>query len=89
MNERHDDGGPAFPRPATLFTTDRPYNREQEGMSLRDWFAGKALQSVLAARAAAFIAVSTGEMHADVDNTDPAVAAYDYADRMLAARKRP
>jgi hypothetical protein len=35
-----DTGGPAFP-------STHPHGRE-EGMSLRDWFAGKAMQGLLA-----------------------------------------
>jgi len=41
------DGGPAFPRP---FSEDK-FNEEQlmsqKGMSLRDWFAGMALQGIV------------------------------------------
>ena len=39
-----DDGGPAFPRPASDFP-----NYAQVGMSLRDWFAGQALLGILSA----------------------------------------
>lgn len=46
------DGGPAFPRP---FSTDEHRDQcnhfwQQDGMSLRDWFAGMALQGLLAGR---------------------------------------
>lgn len=34
-----NDGGPAFPV---------PYSTTQDGMSLRDWLAGQALQGILA-----------------------------------------
>ena len=37
-----DTGGPAFP-------STHPHGRE-EGMSLRDWFAGEAMQGLLADR---------------------------------------
>ena len=36
--EKINDGGPAFPRAGS------DYVKAQEGMSLRDWFAGKALE---------------------------------------------
>lgn len=36
-----NDGGPAFPRPASH--DPRSAANSQEGMSLRDWFAGQAL----------------------------------------------
>lgn len=39
---KHDNGGPAFPRPDGQLTTGTP------GMSLRDWFAGQAIQGLLA-----------------------------------------
>ena len=43
-----DDGGPAFARPASgPRDTDRV--TEQQGMSLRDYFAGQALAGLLAA----------------------------------------
>jgi hypothetical protein len=52
----------------------------REGMSLRDWFAGMALQGVLAA-------------HADPETvlpkqTDAAEMAYQYADAMLAQQRK-
>lgn len=42
------DGGPAFPRPAGPLYEDRrgdeqAMNLEQDGMSLRDYFAGQAI----------------------------------------------
>ena len=55
------DGGPAFPD-----------NRWQDGMSLRDWFAGMALQGILAHQA-------------DWEGMEE--WAYERADRMLAARE--
>ncbi len=46
------DGGPAFPRPASIDTSsgtlpdgDRVVD-EHDGMSLRDWFAGQALAAI-------------------------------------------
>lgn len=40
MNE--NDGGPAFPRPISKLTSDE-VSLDQDGMSLRDYFAGQAL----------------------------------------------
>ena len=37
MTDKIDDGGPAFPN---------PYYSDVDGMSLRDWFAGMAMQIV-------------------------------------------
>lgn len=39
------DGGQAFPLPHG--TCDRPLGDEREGMSLRDYFASKAMQSLV------------------------------------------
>ena len=44
------DGGPAFPRPATVVNDTTRMDRigEQPGMTLRQWYAGMALQGLLA-----------------------------------------
>ncbi len=44
MREK-DDGGPAFARSA--FDNDNIVNKSQEGMSLRDYFAAKAMASMI------------------------------------------
>jgi len=59
---------PAFPLPE---------NYAREGMSLRDWFAGQALQGLLA-----------GAADADCTAADYARDAFMMADAMLAARKK-
>lgn len=43
-----NDGGPAFPRPASTDEHTEPCNHylDQQGMSLRDWFAGQALAGI-------------------------------------------
>ena len=46
MSDKHDDGGPAFPKPAVDLGTTFECGRN--GMSLRDWFAGQALAGTLA-----------------------------------------
>ena len=52
-------------------------NGGEEGMELRDWFAGMAMQGMLSA---------------DTDNVAPSLelvkAAYEYADQMLEERKK-
>ena len=70
-----DNGGPAFPRPTS---TDEHINtcnvyQDQEGMSLRDWFAGQVL------------AACAGDEGWN-DAKDIAEYAYRQADAMLAAR---
>jgi hypothetical protein len=77
MSEKNT-GGPAFP------TLERSYEDRcsentihvtEGGMTLRDWFAGKALEGLLAGRGAAHTHESR------------AVDAYAYADAMLKARE--
>lgn len=64
-------GGPAFPTLA-----DNGHEMNQDGMSLRDWFAGKAMQSlILAARDAK-----------DIDMLS--AGAYQIADAMLEERNK-
>jgi hypothetical protein len=68
------DGSPAaFPRPADLAQNG------QDGMSLRDWFAGQAL--------AGHIAAHTGRQDFP-ENEWCATSCYEYADAMLAARAK-
>jgi len=78
MNAPINDGGPAFPC-QPLDAQGNPCNAAQDGMSLRDWFAGQALQGYLAAFADASISFPK--------ETKAASMAYAYADAMLAARK--
>jgi hypothetical protein len=75
-----DDGGPAFPiQPFTQPNGEFDWGRD--GMSLRDWFAGMALQGLLAANPQSSLLTA--------ENVDRVMAeeAYKSADAMLAARK--
>ena len=76
MNTPIDDGGPAFPQiPAQRANQEMwsaPY--VPEGMSLRDWFAGQA--------------VNGNDLSPFDDFEAIACAAYKVADAMLAARKK-
>lgn len=72
-----DNGGPAFPRPMTVKDEDSYIQDHGDfGMSLRDWFAGKALAGLLT--------------HPNMfgDPAHYAVVAYRYADAMLVAREK-
>ncbi len=64
-----DTGGPAFP-----FTCEKYYS---EGMTLRDYFAGKAMQGYL----------GDSEWLSNVSPKGTSEAAYRMADAMLEARK--
>jgi hypothetical protein len=69
-------GGPAFP------STHPSYGRE-EGMTLRDYFAAKAMQGLIARE-------STGAFNFETHPDDPwrvAMWAYDVADQMLKVRE--
>jgi len=68
-----DDGGPAFPQPDVISNEHKDFHRDQ-GMSLRDHFAGLAMQALI------------GEISASWDEI--ASAAYRYADAMLKARNK-
>ena len=77
-----ETGGPAFPHPYSF--DDQSANKEhaQDGMTLRDYFAAKAMQSVIINmdfRAEGFL-----QRGPDVI----ADSAYKFADAMLAARKQ-
>lgn len=91
-----DDGGPAFPHISeTLDGRDRICFAAQPGMTLRDWFAGQALQGSLcnASATSEGVAMAVAERIAQGKSaatfvTTAAKAAYVYADAMLIARKR-
>jgi hypothetical protein len=69
-----NDGGPAFPSTIQYFPDDKNANEEQ-GMTLRDWFAGQALTGM----------VSYVVEGATFENV--AEDAYKAADAMLKARE--
>jgi len=82
-----NDGGPAFPceigipgygdsKPLTMPSGEVLWIQTSTGMSLRDWFAGMALQGV------------TSSANWDGAISDVADDAYSLADAMLAARER-
>jgi hypothetical protein len=73
----NDDDVRAFPRPAVFTATHGLASPEQDGMTLRDYFAAKWLQGWTA--------------NSNIVNTDAktiASCAYDIADAMLEARKK-
>jgi hypothetical protein len=82
MSKPIDDGGPAFPTPGEEFI-EGPQGRcpasawgmeGKPGMTLRDWFAGQALQGLLA-------------KDGNKSSKYTALLAYEYADAMISARK--
>ncbi len=43
----HANGGPAFPRTAAFSNAERTACTEQDGMTLRDYFAAKAMAEMI------------------------------------------
>jgi hypothetical protein len=78
MSAPINDGGPAFPRPATKGSSGSIIRESQNGMTLRDWFAGQALAGIL-------LNYTTQKFGASEFTVG--TAAYQYADAMLAARE--
>lgn len=72
------DGGPAFARPYSYCESAAANEHAQEGMSLRDYFAAKALQGLLSCQS-----YENGFYQAK----QVAQEAYAMADAMLEARK--
>jgi hypothetical protein len=73
---RKDTGGPAFPRPYS-----GTINYAQEGMTLRDYFAAKAMQGLLANPKLQEQILKAGQSWIEE-------SAYAFADAMLEARKK-
>lgn len=76
-----DNGGPVFP------TTESNYHNENmrgDGMSLRDYFAAKALSGLLAWPGDE----GSGSYHSNSDPKHTASMAYKYADALLAERAK-
>ncbi len=83
MSDKKYDGGPAFPRPASEYTKNGTLPdgndavAEQAGMTLRDYFAAKAMQGLLASDD------PTGPFYSA---KEVAEFSYEQADAMLAER---
>lgn len=83
MGELKHDGGPAFPRAAAEHSQGGHY--EQDGMSMRDYFAAQALPALLSELYTASRIAKT-PYEASVFEA-ASLAAYETADAMIAARK--
>lgn len=79
MATDNGDGGPAFP---TDHSRDSEYTNIQGGMTLRDYFAAKALPSVIDA----YLAANGNGCAADHALRNVPALAYKYADAMIAER---
>jgi len=78
-----NNGGPAFPAVATFEDGLKSFNNQIHGMSLRDWFAGMALQGILASPNPHSFGTERG-------NTPKLVSeiAYIYAETMIDEREK-
>lgn len=80
MRPKFNDGGPAFPRVQQFVDTFGHMKQINDGMTLRDWFAGQVAQA----------AVSGHISHYGHENhwfaADIASHAYEVADAMISAR---
>jgi hypothetical protein len=80
-----DNGGPAFPETCTQYDSDHdPYVTSIGGMTLRDYFAAKAMQAIINAEIAAYYSGSTNAVKED----NISILAYKAADSMLAERSK-
>jgi hypothetical protein len=76
------DGGPAFPLPVAeiqgIATHSGQFGPEMTGMTVRDWFAAKAMAAL----------IMTEGYASDEDGDFVARCAYEFADAMLAEREK-
>lgn len=87
-----NDGGPAFPRPYSQFngTNAHEFYNHQDGMTLRDYFAAKALAAIVArARLNPCGDFVAGDCLLQSYNAPECAAktAYAFADAMIKARE--
>ena len=74
--DKINDGGPAFPNDAAAL------RKEQEGMSLRDYFASRAMQAWLSGHVAHYGHENFWALDAIAQSS------YEMADAMIAAREK-
>ena len=86
MNKPDNDGGPAFPLQDWDPAIQSP--RRENGMSLREWFAGMALQPTITDAAKFNHIFRENGSPTRITPDDVAKSCYIQADAMLAARKR-
>lgn len=80
-----DNGGPAFPANPTRYVIDSdgiPVPLTMDGMTIRDWFAGQAMNGLISAKA--FVG-KDNNINGDV----LVEGAYALADAMLVERSKP
>ena len=76
LDNNNKTGGPAFPNPGHDNGPGNYRSHPSDGMTLRDYFAAKAMSSMLSQ--------APDDWHEDIN--DLAIASYEVADAMLEAR---
>ncbi len=91
-----NDGGPAFPsrrienkpyHPCVAVPSEIEVERPVNGMSLRDWFAGRAMAALISARESLWQDSPEGSKPIP-EYAEIAEDAFNYADAMLAKREK-
>lgn len=83
------DGGAAFPVPAVNFVQGNEgihYPPHARGMSLRDYFAAKAMQALVASGDFGGFVKHRSAVDIECMTVDTSITAYQIADAMIAAR---
>lgn len=87
-----NDGGPAFPVPMEKWSPNCPdayFNVPDKGLTIRDYFAAKAMQGLVQACAGSILATVCGEQLYRQEAMGRLVhCAGEIADAMLAAREK-
>lgn len=83
MSTPIDDGGPAFPKIGQQVNFGSGWLEPQDGMTLRDWFAGQALGALIACTDW----IPKDDKHTLPLSTRYALQSYMLADAMIAARE--
>ena len=91
MKTTFEQGGPAFPQAVMNDEGEIYYFHDWHGMSLRDYFAAKAMQGAISGLASSkemsMLAKNAWERAGKTDYEYITDQAYKYADAMLEARK--
>src|SRR5262245_35660044 len=80
-----DDGGPAFARSAHCDHECANWSDEQDGMSLRDYFAAKAMQSLILEPEKWLL--SQVDRSSNIENL--CALSFEFADLMIVERAKP
>jgi hypothetical protein len=87
MSNSKDTGGPAFPKGYSQHPGNGEMDFASDGMSLRDYFAAKAMQAIRSRNPRVFDATRTPKHVRYLTAEETAKMAYEDADAMLAERK--